>query len=349
MAEAAIRQPPGDAAAADLQWLAELLGTVLPSEGGDVLAHGRRLTMIDGILRADELVSEAQGQTREAFGFKWAKRETFESGLVLNMRRWLIEKYGDVTQAPWLAQHGEVPVLLDAGCGAALSSLALFGPVLGRMRYLGVDVSSAVEVARARFRESGLHAGFLQADLLQLPLPPACADLIFSEGVLHHTDDTAGALAAVVRHLKVGGRILFYVYAKKGPIREFTDDYVRGLMQDMTPEQGWAAMMPLTRLGETLGRLNIEIEVPEAIDLLQIPAGRISLQRLFYWHVFKAFYGQEMTLDEMNHINFDWYAPRNAHRHTPEEVRSWCQNLRLKIERETVEPAGITIIARKLG
>ena len=31
------------------------------------------------------------------------------------------------------------------------------------------------------------------------------------------------------RHLKPGGRILFYVYRKKGPIREFTDDYVREL------------------------------------------------------------------------------------------------------------------------
>ena len=90
--------------------------------------------------------------------------------------------------------------------------LALFEPVLDRIRYVGVDVSTAVDVAARRFAERGVSAAFLQADLTQLPLPPESFDLIFSEGVLHHTDDTRAALTAVVQHLKPGGRILFYVY-----------------------------------------------------------------------------------------------------------------------------------------
>ena len=330
-------------------WLAELLGAAVPREGETVAVGGRRLTMVDGVLRSAEFVSAAQGQTRDAFGFKWAKRDTFEGEVARNMRRWLIEKYGDVAAAPWLTEHGPEPVLLDAGCGAAMSGIALFEPILGRVRYLGVDVSSAVEVAKARFDERGLRAAFLQADLQQLPLAPESVDLIFSEGVLHHTDDTRQALAAVIRHLKKGGRALFYVYRKKGPVREFTDELIRDRLQALKPEEGWAAMMPLTKLGKLLGDLDLEIDVPEAIDVLQIPAGRINLQRLFYWHVFKAYYRPEMTLDEMNHINFDWYAPRNAHRHTPEEVRGWCAELGLTIERERVEEAGITIVARKAG
>jgi arsenite methyltransferase len=55
----------------------------------------------------------------------------------------------------------------------------------------------------------------------------------------------------------------------------------------------------------------------------------------------------EMTLDELHHINYDWYAPRNAHRQSLEEVRSWCAEAGLDVERERAEPAGITIIARK--
>ena len=69
--------------------------------------------------------------------------------------------------------------------------------------------------------------------------------------------------------------------------------------------------------------------------------------RYLYRHVFKAFYRPGMTLEEMNHINFDWYAPRNAHRHTVEEVRSWCAEAGLIIERERIEDSGITAIARK--
>ncbi len=330
-----------------MDWFEELLGVALPANGESVTARGRDLTMIDGIPRASEFASEAQVQTSETFGFKWAKRDTFEGEVATYMRHWLIEKYGDVSAAPWLFESGPNPVFLDAGCGAALSALTLFGPVMDRLRYIGSDVSTAVDIARSRFAERGLPAAFIQADLQQLPLADESVDLVFSEGVLHHTDNTRAALASIVRYLKPGGRALFYVYRKKGPVREFTDDYVRGLLQTMTPAQGWDAMMSLSKLGEALGRLNVVVDVPERVDLLDIPAGKIDIQRLFYWHVFKAFYRPEMSLDEMNHINFDWYAPKNAHRHTVDEVRTWCSDLKLVIEHERVEDAGITIIARK--
>jgi arsenite methyltransferase len=338
---------PSRAPADGAGWFAELLGADLPPEGGAIVAHGTTLTMVSGILRAKETVSSTQEQTREAFGFKWAKRDTFEGEFLAHARQWLGEKWGDVPAAPWLYETSDNPIVLDAGCGAGVGGLIVFGAACERVRYLGADVSDAVDVAKARFAEQDRPAMFLQADLNQLPLPENSVDIIYSDGVLHHTDDTAKALARVVRHLKPGGRILFYVYRRKGPIREFTDDYIRDKLRPMSGEEGWAALLPLSKLGKVLGELNIQIDVPEPIDLLEIPAGRIDLQRLFYWHVFKAFYQPKLTLQEMNHINYDWYAPTNAHRHTAEEVRGWCKALSLDIERERVEDAGISVTARK--
>jgi len=335
--------------AASARWFADLLGAPLPVEGGSVEVRGHSLTMKNGILRARELLSAQQDQTKETFAFKWAKRDTFEGELTRHAREWLIRKYGDIAKAPWLAEHGPNPIILDAGCGASVSALAILEPVLPLMRYLGVDVSEAIDVAQTRFAERGLNAEFIQADLQQLPLPDNCVDLIFSEGVLHHTDNTRAALTAVVRHLKPGGRIIFYVYRRKGPIREFTDDYVRKRLQTMSVQEAWDALLPLSRFGKVLGDLDITIDVPGSIDLLEIPAGPINLQRLFYWHVFKIFYQPQLTLDEMNHVNFDWYAPLNAHRQTPEELREWCNALSLHIEHEFLEEAGISIIARKAG
>ena len=236
---------------------------------------------------------------------------------------------------------------IDAGCGAGMSALELFGELLGRVRYLGVDVSEAVDVAAARFAERGIEAAFLQADISNLPLPPASADLIFSEGVLHHTNSTRGSLGALAKLLKPGGRLLFYVYRRKGPVREFTDDLIREKLQSMSPQQAWEALEPLTQLGIALGELGTEIDIPQPIDLLGIPAGRIDVQRLFYWHVAKMFYRPDLSFDEMNHINYDWYAPANAARQSAEEVRTWCADFGLVVEREVVEEAGITIIARK--
>ena len=327
-------------------WLWSLLGAQPPLEGDSFAANGLQLTLLRGIPRVQNLVSQAQEQTRDMFGFKWGKRDTFEQGVVNYMQQWLVDKYGPVEN--WLHGLGDFPLVLDAGCGAAMSGLEYFGSVSDKIRYLGVDVSEAVDVAAQRFVEKNLSGGFIQSDLVSLPLAPESVDLVFSEGVLHHTDDTRTALAAVTRVLRPRGRILFYVYRRKGPLREFTDDYIRDQMQAMSAAEGWAAMESLTKLGQVLGELDIEIEIPEAIDLLDIPAGKINLQRFFYWHVCKAFYRPEMTRDEMNHINFDWFAPKNAHRQSAEEVRVWCDELGLSIEREVVEEAGITIVARKV-
>jgi SAM-dependent methyltransferase len=319
-------------------WFTELVGD-LADEG---------FVVRDGILRQERLLSESQAQTSDAFGFKWAKRDTFESDASLSrMRDWLRERYGAIEEAVWLDEHGDQPVLLDAGCGAGMSGLLLFEPVLDRLRYIGADVSAAVDVARSRFTERGADGAFIQADLTSLPFAEGSIDLIFSEGVLHHTDSTEGALKSVVPLLRPGGRILFYVYRRKGPIREFTDDYVRERLAELPPEDAWEAVAPLTELGRILGELELTIDIPRDIELLDIPAGEIDIQRLFYWHVIKAYHDPSLTFDELNHINFDWFAPRNAHRQSPEEVRRWCEEAGLEIERERVEPAGITVVARK--
>ena len=329
-------------------WVAELLGVSALDEGMEFSVGGQPFVVRGGLPRSSKLVSAAQAQTSETFGFKWKKVDTFDSPASLaRMREWLIERYGDLDKAPWLAQHGARPLLVDAGCGAGMSGLELLGPLLPRIRYLGVDVSEAVDVARQRFAQQGHQCGFLQADISDLPLPPGSVDLIFSEGVLHHTNSTEGALKSLARLLKPGGRFLFYVYKRKGPIREFTDDYIRDKLQAMSPDEAWQAMEPLTQLGISLGELNTEIDIPQPIDVLGIPAGKIDVQRLFYWHVAKMFYRPDLTFDEMNHINFDWYAPANAARQSPEEVRAWCAESGLIVEREVVEDAGITIIARK--
>ena len=58
------------------------------------------------------------------------------------------------------------------------------------------------------------------------------------------------------------------------------------------------------------------------------------------------FYSPDLSLEEMNHINFDWYAPV-THRHTVDEVRDWCRRNDMTVDREIVEQSGISIVARK--
>lgn len=293
--------------------------------------------------------SDTQAQTRDAFGFKWARRDTYESpAMQETVRQWLFARYceGDPARLDqWLA--GGRRVILDAGCGAGNAALLFFGDRLRQHHYIGVDISSAVDVARERFAEAGLPGEFLRSDLLTAPIPPGSVDLLLSEGVLHHTDDTAQAFSHLATRLAPGGRFLCYVYARKAVVREFTDDVVRHALQPLSDEQAWRALEPLTRLGMALGELSITIDVPEDIPYLGIRKGPIDLQRFFYWNICKMYYRPELSLDEMNHINFDWFRPLNCHRHTVDEVRSWCAAAGLTIEHLDVQESGISVVARR--
>lgn len=291
--------------------------------------------------------SHDQSQTRAAFGYKWRQRHSYDTpAMAAFTRQWLLDKYcdGDAGRVEqWLGPKGSV--ILDAGCGAAYSATALFAETLRNHRYIGVDISDAVEVARQRFDELGYPGDFIQANLFDMPIPDASVDLAFSEGVLHHTDDTGAAVAAVTAKLRPGGRFLFYVYARKAPIREFVDDHVRDHLRGMSDEEAWEALRPLTKFGIALGELGVEVDVPEEIPFLGISAGKVSLQRLFYYSILKAYYRPEFAFEEMHHINFDWYRPLNCHRHTEEEVRAFCRDAGLAIERFHAEPSGFAVVA----
>jgi SAM-dependent methyltransferase len=294
-------------------------------------------------------VSTSQLQTRNAFGFKWARRDTYESKAVKDAsRNWLFDRYcgGDpLLLSGWL--EGGRKIILDAGCGSGFSALFFFGDHLKDHDYLGVDISDAVEIAAERFRDHGYPGDFLQCNLLELPIPDESIDLIFAEGVLHHTDSTERALKSLAGKLKPGGRFLFYVYAKKAVIREFTDDYIRDQIKGLTDGDAWCALEPLTKLGIALGEKDCEIDIPEDIPFLGIKKGRVSLQRLFYWNICKLYYRPDWTMDEMNHVNFDWFRPANCLRQTPEEVKTWTSEAGLVIEKMDIQDAGITVVALK--
>lgn len=328
-------------------WIETLLGGALPAEDGTMNVRGRSLRMKDGILRDCSVAEAGQAQTRDTFAYKWARRDTYSSPAMRDASRiWLRDRYAGLVDA--LADHAGQPcLLLDAGCGAGYSAGLLFDGYWPKLRYVGADISTAVDIARDTISSASTASAFLQCDLTALPFADGMFDIVLSEGVLHHTPSTREALLQTARLVKPGGLYAIYVYAQKSPAREFTDDYIRGLVSDLPEAEAWETLMPLTRLGQALGELGIEIDVPEDVAVLGVPKGRIDIQRLFYWHVCKMYYRPDFTLDEMNHVNFDWFTPKYAHRQTPDEVKAWCAEAGLEIVSLNREEAGITVLARR--
>jgi SAM-dependent methyltransferase/uncharacterized protein YbaR (Trm112 family) len=304
----------------------------------------RRAGLSIPLAEHDDRTVENLQQTRESFGFKWNSHPEWglRHGSASLTREWMLEKYGWGEESRFREHIGRKKRILDAGTGLGREVIH-FAEANPEALVCGMDLSDSVLSA---IKHTSFYPGTLviQGDLMRPPFAPATFDFILSEGVLHHTPDTRTGLQSLTRLLAPGGEIAFYIYRKKGPLREFSDDLLREEISRLSPEDAMEAVKPLTLLGKALSGITGEIEVPE-IPMLRIKAGSYPVQRLVYWHFLKCFWNESLSLQENNLVNFDWYHPRYAHRHTRREVIQWLDELGLECVWEHEEEAGITIRA----
>jgi SAM-dependent methyltransferase len=324
----------------------ERLTGLLRSESGEVYP------VVGGIPRFVKTQDEAQLQTQSSFSFKWKQRDSYEWLLGKSddapQTAWLLEKYGFASTADWARQFSSASHVLDLGCGAGSASWPWLRSSgwSGNAMWVGLDISDAVDVA-ADLLGNFPNTHFVQADAMRMPFADGTFDVILSEGVLHHTPSTAAAISSAARMLRAGGEFYFYVYRRKGPIREFTDDYVREAISGLSHEEAWQAMRSLTELARKLSELHATVDIEADIPLLGIKAGKQDVQRLIYWNFAKLYWNDAASFEENVHSNFDWYRPRYAHRQTEAEVREWCGAAGLTITRFHEQPSGFTVIAAK--
>ena len=126
-----------------------------------------------------------------------------------------IERHRYTEYAPWMPRvmgfdRFKGARLLEIGCGMGTDLLQF---ARGGARCTGVDLTPrSVEITRHRFGLYGMRGSFMLADGEQLPFASESFDVVYSNGVLHHTPDTAGAIREVYRVLRPGGvaRVMLY-------------------------------------------------------------------------------------------------------------------------------------------
>ena len=102
-------------------------------------------------------------------------------------------------------------LILDAGCGSGqdMARVAKKGATL-----IGVDQSEGVYRAREYNKQTNFYENlhFVRADIFDLPFKEKLFDIIYSNGALHHTQDTAKAFGRLPSLLKKDGVIAIWVY-----------------------------------------------------------------------------------------------------------------------------------------
>jgi SAM-dependent methyltransferase len=101
--------------------------------------------------------------------------------------------------------------IADIGCGRGRLSrqLAAHGAEV-----FAIDISDSVEIVRAEGQNlSQLHV--IQANLFELPFPNGFFDVIWSDGVIHHTPNPRAAFSALASKVTGGGKLGIYVYPQE--------------------------------------------------------------------------------------------------------------------------------------
>lgn len=124
-------------------------------------------------------------------------------------------RYGDY--APWMprmmefSRHaGEQVLEIGGGMGTDLAQFARHGA-----HVTDLDLSAGhLALAQENFALRGLKGTFVHQDAECLPFADRQFDLVYSNGVIHHTPNTAEVISEIHRVLKPGGRAIIMVYCE---------------------------------------------------------------------------------------------------------------------------------------
>jgi SAM-dependent methyltransferase len=289
--------------------------------------------------------SEAS-QTRQSFDDKWhhhqelAFRQTTTEGS--EIQSWILNRNGWKNVDECRAYLRAKRRILDAGCGNGRVTALLRSASDPRVtEIVGIDLVAA-DVAAENLKGSE-NVRILQGDLLGDLSALGRFDFVYCQEVLHHTANPQAAFNNLVKTLLApGGEIAIYVYKMKAPIREFTDDYVRTRLSELSYEDAMQACREISALGRVLADVDVTVKLP-GVDVLGIPPGEYGIQRLVYHFFCKCFWNRSMSDEENAAINFDWYHPQICKRYAVEEIRGWFAAAGLEVTQECIDPYGITM------
>lgn len=186
-------------------------------------------------------------------------------------------------------------LMVDAGCGPAILSMTL--AERHGVEVVCMDLSFVLSRAFQRNRSNLCH--FVQCSVLEPPLRPNIADLTYSHGVLHHTEDTKRAFDAIESATKPGGTLYVWLYGRK---------------------RGWnrvkyGVIRSIRAVNSRLPR------VPQAILIWLLAGFHLVIRTL------KRAVGMKVapveSLNQLLVVTRDRYTPKHAREHTEAEVKGW--------------------------
>lgn len=267
-------------------------------------------------------------KTGISFGKKWREKTIIKVGTQSNFEKNTVKEQframlGCETDEKLTTILLNSKKTLNGGCGTAWSEY-LFNVNPQCERHC-VDLSLSVETAYENTKEME-NVTISQASILELPYPENFFDIVYSDGVVHHTPDPKQATIELGKRVKKGGVLGIYIYNKKPFLREMADNEIRKHTTKMSYEDCREFSRKISLLGKSLKSVsNQPLVIQEDIPLLNIKAGSYDLQKFIYDHFIKCWYNPEASIEFANLCNLDWYHPSYASHHEKKEIFEWFE------------------------
>lgn len=177
--------------------------------------------------------------------------------------------------------------VLDAGCGGGRYTAAW--RLLGAASATGLDISTInIADAERRVSEAGIDkVDFRLGDVLDMPFETDTFDIVFSNGVLHHTTNWEKGVVELLRVLKPGGLGWLYLIESPGGVFWDVIEILRAVMKDERKSDARFALqllnIPGNRIFYMLDHVMVPINIrlsPEVIEQALLKAGATRLRRL---------------------------------------------------------------------
>jgi 2-polyprenyl-3-methyl-5-hydroxy-6-metoxy-1,4-benzoquinol methylase/uncharacterized protein YbaR (Trm112 family) len=257
------------------------------------------------------------------FSFSWQWNEHAYDDLTWELR--LAERVKLFYRYTGLSAAAAANVsLLDAGCGNGTLSAEL---ALQGFEVVALDFSDGAvrgyeyQLFQSRITEEAVaRLSYVQGDLQAPPFANGHFDLIYSDGVLHHTPDTKRTFMALAPKVKVGGRLFIWLYRSD---TSGTQSLKRAAVKTVRAATRW--MSYRSRLALCY------------VGAFVILSGLRALRLCGYR-------GRPIIPIRQKAINlFDTITPTYNHEHTPAETRAWFT------EAGFTEVKEVTINEHRLG
>jgi ubiquinone/menaquinone biosynthesis C-methylase UbiE len=209
-----------------------------------------------------------------------------------------VERYRYDVYAPWMREvmefdrhRGEKLLEIGAGIGTDHAQFAKGGALVHDLDLAG----GHLQLAMRNFEVRGLKGSFHHGDAENIPFDDNTFNVVYSNGVIHHTPNTRHVVGEIYRVLKPGGRCIIMVYA------ENSLHYWRILFHELGIRRG---MLQQQSMGDIMSA-NVELSEHGQKPLVKVYTAR-RLRQMFSDFEKIHVYKRQMVREELP-ARFAWF------------------------------------------